>query len=237
MFKISAVKREKKGVKTREDGLLPAVIYGAGGGAESVSMAIKDFNKVYQEAGDSTLIDLEVDGKNCGKVLVQDVQYDPVKGRVIHVDLKRIDMNKPLVAPVELVFIGESPAIKEAGGTLVRSFETIDIECLPKDLVSHFDVDLSVLKTFDDAFRVSNLKLPVGVKIAELDGDMIIAKATPAMTEDEIKAMEAESTKDVDLSKIETVAPKKEEGEEGEETVEGAEKKDEKKDNKKEDKK
>ena len=236
MFKINAVKREKKGAKVRaEDGLLPAVIYGAGGETDSVSLTFKEFNKVYQEAGDSTLIDLEVDGKEEGKVLVQDVQYDPVKDRVIHVDFKRIDMNKTLTAPVELVFVGESLAIKGAGGTLVRNFETIEIECLPKDLVSHLDVDLSVLKTFDDAFRVSDLKLPPGVKFCEVADDAIIVKAIPALTEEELKAMDAESTKDVDLSKIESAAPKKE-GEEGEEVAEEAPaegKKEEKKEEKK----
>ncbi|PIT88330.1 MAG: 50S ribosomal protein L25 [Candidatus Magasanikbacteria bacterium CG10_big_fil_rev_8_21_14_0_10_36_32] len=218
MFKINAVKREQKGEKVRVDGLLPAVIYGAGGEADSVSLTFKEFNKVYQEAGDSTLIDLEVDGKAEGKVLVQDVQYDPVKDRVIHVDLKRIDMNKTLVAPVELIFIGESQAIKEAGGTLVRNFEMIDIECLPKDLVSHLDVDLSVLKTFDDAFRVSDLNLPAGVKFYEVDDDAIIVKAVPALTEEEIKAMESESTKDADLTKIESAEPAKE-AKEGEEAA------------------
>lgn len=219
MFKINAVKREKKGAKVRaEDGLLPAVIYGAGGETDSVSLTFKEFNKVYQEAGDSTLIDLEVDGKEEGKVLVQSVQYDPVKDRVIHVDFKRIDMNKTLTAPVELIFVGESPAIKEAGGTLVHNFETIEIECLPKDLVSHFDIDLSVLKTFDDAIRVADLKLPAGVKVADMDGEIVIAKAVPALTEEQIKAMETETTKDVDLSKIESAAPKKE-TEEGEEAA------------------
>lgn len=222
MLKLSAVKRDKKGEKVREEGLLPAVVYGAGKGTESLSLNNKEFNKLYQEAGESTLIDLQIDGKEAGKVLVQDVQYDPVKDFVIHVDFKRIDMNKPLVAPVELVFVNESPIIKESGGTLVRQLEEVEVECLPKDLVSHLDVDLSVLKTFDDAFRVADLKLPPGVEIYELTDDIIIVKAIPALTEEQIKAMEEKST-EADVSKIEE-AGKEAEGEE-----EGEEKKDEEK--------
>ncbi|MDD2758516.1 MAG: 50S ribosomal protein L25 [Patescibacteria group bacterium] len=222
MFKLSAVKREIKGEKARAEGLLPAVVYGAGKENEALSLVYSEFNKLYNEAGESSLVDLAVDNKDFGKVLIHEVQYDPVKGRMVHADLLKIDMNKPITAKVELSFIGEAPAVKESGGTLVHNFDTVEIECLPKDLVNHFDIDLSVLKTFDDAIRVSDIKLPDGVAIIVPSLETIIAKALPALTEEQIKAMEAESTKDVDLSKIESAAPKKE-TEEGETAEAGAE--------------
>jgi len=217
MYKLSAVKREIKGEKIRSEGLLPAVIYGAGGEADSLSVVYSEFVKLFNEAGESSLIDLTVDNKDAGKILVHDVQYDPVSGKVIHVDLRRIDMNKPINASVELRFIGESPAVKEFGGTFVSNVEEVEVECLPKDLPNHLDVDISVLKTFDDAIRVSDLKIPSGVEIISPVMNTIVAKSIPALTEEQIKAMEAETTKDVDLSKIESVAPKK-----AEETEEGA---------------
>lgn len=219
MFKLSAVKREVKGEKVRSEGLLPAVIYGAGGEADSLSLVYGEFVKLFDQAGESSLIDLTVDNKDAGKILVHDVQYDPVSGKMIHVDLRRIDMNKPINASVELRFVGESPAVKEFGGTFVSNIGEVEVECLPKDLPGHLDVDISVLKTFDDAIRVSDILLPSGVEILSPAANTVIAKSIPALTEEQIKAMEAETTKDVDLSKIETAAPKKEEAE-GEEAAE-----------------
>lgn len=221
-FKMSAVKREIKGEKVRKEGLLPAVIYGAGGETESLSLMYNEFVKLYNEAGESSLVDLDVDNKDFGKILIHDVQYDPVSGRPTHVDLRRIDMNKSITASVELRFIGESAAIKEAGGTLVKNVEHVEIECLPKDLLNHIDVDLSVLKTFDDSVTVADLKIPSGVTIIEPSVETTVIKAVPAMTEEEIKAMEAESVAAVDVTKIESAAPKKEKEGEGEAVEEGA---------------
>jgi large subunit ribosomal protein L25 len=221
-FKMSAVKREIKGEKVRKEGLLPAVIYGAGGETESLSLMYNEFVKLYNEAGESSLVDLDVDNKDFGKILIHAVQYDPVSGRPTHVDLRRIDMNKSITASVELRFIGESAAIKEAGGTLVKNVEYVEIECLPKDLLNHIDVDLSVLKTFDDSVTVADLKIPSGVTIIEPSVETTVIKAVPAMTEEEIKAMEAESVAAVDVTKIESAAPKKEKEGEGEAVEEGA---------------
>ena len=214
MLKLSAAKREIKGEKARHEGVLPAVVYGGKDESLSLSLSNRDFVKIYDEAGESTLIDLTVDNHEAGKVLVQAVQYDPVSGRVTHVDLRRIDMNKPITARVELRLMGEAPVIKEQGGTLVHNLEEVEIECLPKDLVANFEIDLSVLKTFDDAIRVSDIKLPDGVKIIDPTPTSIIAKAQPALTEEQIKAMEEAATQPADLSKIEAAGKKKEAEEE-----------------------
>lgn len=210
---------------------MPAVIYGAGGEAESLTLVYSEFVKLYDEAGESSLIDLAVENKDAGKVLIHDVQFDPVKGRPIHVDLRRIDMSKPITANVELVFVGEAPAIKELGGTLMKNLEEVEVECLPKDLVNHIDVDLSVLATFDHSIKVSDLIIPSGVKIIDPSVDLVVAKAQPALTEEQIKAMEAESSAAVDVTKIESAVPKK--AEEGEEKAEGAGAAEEKKEEKK----
>ncbi len=222
MFKLNAEKREQKSTKVRADGKIPAVVYGAGLQTEVISLPLKEFTKVYQEAGEASLIDLVLDGKDFGKVLIYEVAYEPVKGRIIHVDLKKVDMNKSIIATVKLNFLGEAPAVKELGGTLVQNTEEVEVECLPKDLVSHLDVDLSVLKTFDDIFKMANLVLPSGVKIVDYKEDQVIAKVLAPMTEEQFKAME-ESSAAVDLSQIESAGKKKEEGEE--EKAEAAEEK------------
>jgi large subunit ribosomal protein L25 len=214
MFKLSAVKREIKGEKVRKEGLLPAVIYGAGSNeAESVSLVYNDFIKLYNEAGESSLVDFDIDNKDAGKILIHSVQYDPVSGRVVHVDLRKIDMKETIDASIELVFINEAPAVKELGGTLVKNFDSIEVECLPKDLVNHIDIDLSVLKTFDDAITVADLSVPEGMKITDPSLDTVLTKVIPALSEEQIKAMEEKGSATEDVSKIESAAPKKEEEE------------------------
>ena len=226
-FILQALARTQKGEQTKLEGGLPAVVYGAGGEAQSLTLVSKNFEKMFAEAGEASLIDLEIDGKVVGKVLVQDTQFDPVTDRLIHVDLRRIDMNKPITAHVELVFVGEASAIKEKGGTLVKSVDEVEVKCLPKDLVAHLEVDLSVLKTFDNVIKIKDLKLPAGVEIVSPHAEDLVAKAQAALTEDQIKAMEEANKAPVDLSKIETVGKKKED--EAEAGAEGEEKKEEEK--------
>jgi len=213
---LNAVKREIKGEKIRAEGKLPAVIYGAGGTSESLAIEYTEFAKLHNVASESSLIDLIIDGKSAGKVLVQDIQADPVSGRFVHVDLRRIDMAKPITTHVELKFVGESQAIKGLGGTLVHAIYEVEVKCLPKDLIPYLEVDISVLQTFNDMIKIKDLSLPVGVVITSPHAEDMVAKATPALTEDEIKKMEEES-KVADVSKIETAGKKKEE----EEAVEG----------------
>lgn len=232
-FKLSANARTEKGEKVRTKAVLPAVVYGMGAPAASITLNHDEFVKLFAEAGEASLIDLLLGDKADGKVLIQDIAYDPVSDRIIHVDLRRIDMSKEMTATVELRFVGESPVIKAQGGTLMRSIESVEVACLPKDLVSHIDVDLTVLKTFDDAIKIKDLIVPAGITITNPQAEDLIAKVTAALTEDEIKAMET-SAAPVDLSKIETAGKKKEEGEEGV-AAEGADKpeKEEKKEEKK----
>lgn len=225
-YALSAVGRTEKGEKSRNKSTIPAVVYGAGGQTISISLGYDEFIRLNESAGAASLIDLSVDGKDSGKVLIQDVQYDPVSDMIIHADLRRIDMNKEMTAVVELHFVGEVPVIKEQGGTLVRNVEKVEVKCLPKDLVSHIDVDLSVLKTFDNTIKIKDLPVPAGIVITNPHAEDLVAKASPALTEDEIKAMEAAATT-ADLSTIETAGKKKEEeaeaGEgEGEKTEEAA---------------
>ncbi len=218
-YQLMATKRAVKGPKTRLQGLVPAVVYGTGKDSLSISVNYAEFSKLYKAAGEASLIDLSLDGQNEGKVLVQDIQYNPVNDKILHVDLRRIDMTKPMKATVELRFVGEAPIIKASGGTLVASLQAVEVECLPKDLVSHLDIDLSCLTTYEDVIKVKNLVLPSGITIHSPHSEALVAKAMRALTEEEIKAMEA-ATEPVDLSKIEVAGKKKEEAEEA--TAEGA---------------
>lgn len=210
-YSIKAQKRTEKAADVRAEGLVPGVVYGPDREATSVSVKANELLKLYNEAGESTLIDFSVDGGEETKVLIQDLQFDPVKGNIIHVDFRQIQMGVEMEATVELEFVGVAPAVKELGGTLSTTKDSLDIKCLPKDLVSSIQVDLSVLKTFEDAIHVKDLQMPAGL-VATEDAEMLIAKVQEPLSEEELKAMEEGDTKTVEDIEVEEKGKKEEEG-------------------------
>lgn len=223
---ISANKRVKGDAEQlRAKGILPAVVYGAGMEPQTVSVDRATFEKMYAEAGESTLIDFSVDGGEAVKVLVQAIQYNPLNESPVHVDFRQINMNIAMTATIELEFVGESQAVKE-GGTFLTQMDSVEITCLPKYLVTSIQVDISVLKTSDDVIHVSDLKFPEGITATE-DGGSVVAKVSAALTEEELKAME-ESTIPASLEQIEVEKKGKKEDEaaEGDAAKKDAPKKD-----------
>ena len=140
---------------------------------------------------------------------------------MIHFDLRQIKMGEEMNVNVELNFVGESSALKE-GGTLVRGKDYIEIRCLPKDLISEIEVDISKLETYDDVILVKDLPTSEGVKVLH-EGDELIAKVSAPMSEEELKAMDEAEAPSVEDVKVE--GEKKEEGSEGEKKEEKEEKK------------
>lgn len=207
---ITAKKRTAIGVdEVRAAGEVPAVVYGGDRTTTTpVSVSASAFAKLYENAG-SSLVDFQVEGEPMVRVLIQDVQVDPVKGQAVHVDFRQINMNKEMSTTVELVFVGESAAVKGLAGTLAKSMNEVNVTCLPKDMVSEIEVDLSLLKTFDDVIRIKDIVVPAGITIDE-DQERVLATVTPPLTEEELKAME-DAAAPVDLSVIEVEKKGKEE--------------------------
>jgi len=149
----------------RSKGNLPAELYGLSNDNSHLFLNQLEFEKVYARAGESSLIDLGVDQGEPVKVLVKEVQQDPVTEKIVHVDFYRIDMNKELHTVVPLVFVGESKAVKYLNGILVKSLEEVEVACLPTDLISKIEVDISGLESFNEVIRVSDLRVPETMKI------------------------------------------------------------------------
>ena len=211
-YSIEAKERVEALEETRAAGMIPAVFYGPQVEAKSVAVDYRTFEKLYQTAGESNLIDLAVVNSDPAKVLIQEVQRDPVKGTIVHIDFRQIDMNKEISTAISLNYIGESAAVKEQGGTLMKGPDSLNIKCLPNDLVSQVDVDLSNLKTFEDIIRIGDLIMPHGITVVD-NQETLVAKVAPPLTEDQLKAMEeAEATSVADIE----VEGEKKEGEEGE---------------------
>lgn len=181
----------KKLFQLRAKSIIPAVVYGHGEKSQSIELDYVKFDKVYAEAGENTIIDLEIDGK-AAKVLVADVQYDPVKNRIIHADLHKIKMNEKINANVELHFVGESKAVKEDGGSVNHAISEVEIRCLPADLIHGIEVDVSALVTFDDVIKISDLKVPANVEIVGHEDEDVVASVVGIQEEKEEVSAPAE---------------------------------------------
>ena len=171
-------------VKTlRKKGLLPAVIYGEGMETHAIATPFVDFERVFRQAGESTLVTLHVDGKPYN-VLIHDVAYDPMRGQPIHADFYAVRMDKPIRAMVPIEFIGESGAVKSEGGVLVKVMHEIEVEALPKDLPHELRVDLALLATFESKVLVKDISLPSGVEITADADEIVVLVEAPRSTEE-----------------------------------------------------
>lgn len=223
MLELQAEPRTVLGKQTsrlRKEGVIPAVVYGEGVFAESLSVKAFDFEKVYREAGESALVTLKV-GNVPRSVLVHDVQYEPLRGKPIHIDFYAVRMDQKIEIKVPLKFTGESAAVRDEGGTLVKIMHEIEIEVLPKDLPHELEVDLSLLKSFDDKISVSDIKLPHGVAV-KVDTSETIAVVEAPRSEAELAALEAESKEAPAVAEVKTEQEMKRE--EKVKEAEGAEK-------------
>jgi large subunit ribosomal protein L25 len=142
--------------RVRQGGKIPAVVYGAGKDSVSVSVDPRVVSRIlHSETGHNTIFDL-VNGGERTKAMIVDWQYEPIKGNLLHIDLKRIAMDKVLTVRVPIVLKGEAAGVKQEGGIMEQILRELEIECLPADIPSHIDADVSQL-TFGMVLRVSDL--------------------------------------------------------------------------------
>lgn len=181
----------KKLATNRKDGQLPGILYGNKKDNQPIMLNARDFEKVFDEAGQSTLVELKLDGGAEESVLIQDVNIDPVTGNPVHVDLYRVDMNKTIRTEVPLHFVGEAPAVFQDEGSLLKNIEEVEVETLPAKLPAHIEVDISGLDDFSKSIHVSDLKVPEGVEVL-VDGEEMVCKVEPPRSEEEIAALEEE---------------------------------------------
>ena len=162
----------------RKKGKLPAVLYGPKEKTQSLFVSLKDFKKIWNEAGESTVIQLKLDGSK-KEVLIQEVAMDPIKDEPLHVDFYAVQMDKPIQTSVALVFEGVSPAIKNFGGILVKVTHEIEIEALPKNLPHELIVDVSSLANLEDKISAKDIILPTDVKLITNPEEVIVLVETP----------------------------------------------------------
>ncbi|MCK4744624.1 50S ribosomal protein L25 [Candidatus Parcubacteria bacterium] len=196
---LKAEKREvigKKVQQLRKCGKIPAIIYGSEIEPTILTVDYQEFEKVYKKAGESTLVNLKIaEAKDGLPILIHSVAHNPVSGKVDHIDFYKIKYGQKLTATVELKFIGESKAVKELGGILSTVLKSVEIECLPRHLISKIEVDLSALKNFNDIIHIKDLHVPENIKIIT-DNELVVANVSQPKVEEEVKKEEAEQPKE-----------------------------------------
>lgn len=213
----------KKRVKTlRKEGLLPAVLYGEGIPTLPLAVPYKEFERAHQEAGESTLVKLDVEGAEYN-VLIYDIARDPLKDTILHADFFAVRLDKLLRASVPVEFTGESPAVKNEGGILVRIVKELEVEALPHNLPHTLTADLSGLATLESKLFVRDLALPYGVKVLA-GADEIVALIETPRSEEELAALE-KAPEEAGVAEVKTereikesMKTKESEEKEGEET-------------------
>ncbi len=160
--------------RVRAQGGVPAVVYGAGKNAVSVTVDPKQISRIlHSETGHNTIFDLQLDGDKT-KVMIVDWQYEPIKGALMHIDLKRIAMDKRLKVQVPIALKGEAYGVKQEGGILEQVLREVEIECLPADIPGNLTVDISHLK-FGETIRVKDLPHSEGKLKFLTDEDQTVA--------------------------------------------------------------
>jgi large subunit ribosomal protein L25 len=187
-FSLTVEMRTERGKqlgKLRGAGKLPAVMYGPKEEATPLTLDRIAFEKLFKEAGESSVIVLE--GLKAPKeVLVHDVSFDPRRGGIIHVDFYAVEAGKEITVGVPLEFIGEAPAIK-LGGTLTKVLYEVEVTAKPKDLPQHIDVDVSSLDDFEKRILVKDLNVPKGVTIEnDLEDVVVLVQAVEEEKEEPV---------------------------------------------------
>lgn len=179
---LSAQAREKKEKLTPE--FVPAVLYGHGVASQSLKVNRQEIDKVVHLAGESNLITLKHDGGEA-KVIIKEAQRSGMTGKLLNVDFFQVNMKDKITTEIPLHFVGESRAVREMSGSLIKDIDFLEVECLPDALVDHIDVDISVLQNYHDEISVKDLVLPTGMKLTH-DVNRIIVSVIPPRAQEAI---------------------------------------------------
>jgi large subunit ribosomal protein L25 len=162
----------------RRAGSVPAVLYSRRGEPVILQANNRELLRVLQRAGGSRLVKLNISGaQDAPMALVREVQREPIKGTVLHVDFFGVSMTEAIKVEIPIRYDGTSPAVTRNEGVLIHSMDSIEIECLPGDLIDSVSIDVSTLDKVGDVIRVSDLRVPAAVKLLA-DPEATVARVT-----------------------------------------------------------
>lgn len=176
--KLIVTSRDIKGSanvrRMRRAGLIPGVIYSDGGKAREISLPHHEFKlMLHHHAGEQMMVAIELDGKD-ESVLLKDVQHAALSDAILHVDFQEVSLTKKLKVHISLELIGEAEGVKTQGGVLDHTLYSVEVQCLPGDILEKIEVDVSALK-MGDVLTVSEIKLDESKYEILMDGDLAVA--------------------------------------------------------------
>ena len=184
---LNATTRTETGHKVadlRLAGVVPAVIYGHELETKNLSLNELELEKLLQKISESDLVDLVIDNEKPIKVLFHDISHNPLTNKIIHVDFYQVRMDEKIKTEIALNFINESLAVKDLSAVLIKTLDYIEVECLPGDLISRLDVDLSVLNQLGAIIRAEDLKIPATLTLlTDPETPIALAEEAKKMTE------------------------------------------------------
>jgi large subunit ribosomal protein L25 len=166
----------------RRAGLVPANLYSRSIEPVSLQIDARTLNRVLMHAGQSRLITLNVKGREPVMTIAREIQREPVTGSLYHVDLFAVSMTERIKLDVRIMLVGESPAVQRGEGVLVHALNTVEIECLPGDLIDSIRLDISGLDKVDAHLAVKDLPVSAGVQVLA-DPDETVVRVSPVREE------------------------------------------------------
>lgn len=173
---LNASSRQILGTKVkslRKSGLIPANIYGKGIASQAVQVAEKDLNKVFETAGESSLVSVTIDEKDTFPVIFKNPFYNPISGLLAHLDMYKVNLKEKISAMVPIVLVGEAPAVKQ-GLEMIEIISEVEVEALPADLPEKVEVDISKLETAENMVTVGDIKLDSKITVLTAPETVIV---------------------------------------------------------------
>jgi large subunit ribosomal protein L25 len=190
MIPLKAKIRKETGKKAKtikNSGRILAIVYGHKVSNILLDVDYKDFQKTLKEAGESSLVELDIEGeKEKRPVLIYDLQKDPITDKFVHIDFFQASLKEEVEVEVPLVFEGSSLAVNDLGGTLVKNISELKIKALPQNLPHEIKVFVDSLNTFEDHILVKDLVLPQGVKVMLKPDEIVAMVSEPEKVEEEL---------------------------------------------------
>ncbi len=188
----------------REKGFIPAVVYAAGKKSQPIKVSHRQlWQLIHQHRLESIVINLKIpdDKKQKGRAcLIKEIQYDPVKGDIVHVDFNEISLTKVIKVNVPVVAKGESIGVKQEGGSLEQILWEIEVECLPTDIPKDIEVDVGLLK-LGDAIHIKDITFSSNIKILNVPEAIIFSVTAPLKEEVAAAAVEGEEKQEPEVIK------------------------------------
>ncbi len=179
--------------RLRREGWVPAVLYGPNTESRPLQIAAREAKVALAQAGSSQLLTIHVTGEKPIQVLIRDFQRDAIRRDLLHLDLYQVDMTQEVTVEVPLVLVGVSPPVEQREGLLLQNMESIEVACLPTDLIDALEVDISDLAEVNQQFTVGDLAIPANIRVLS-NSEEIVIQVSPIqeIPEEELEEEELE---------------------------------------------